>query len=65
MDFITSLPKTSKGNAQILVVVDRLSKMSHFIPLKKAASAPLVASTFMQDIFRIQGFPKSIISDKD
>ncbi|MCO5550689.1 hypothetical protein L7F22_004179 [Adiantum nelumboides] len=59
MDFITTLPCTSKGNAQILVIVDRFSKMAHFIPCKKAASAPDIASLFVQHIFRIHGLPSS------
>ena len=65
MDFIVSLPRTSKGNEQILVIVDRFSKMAHFIPCKKAASAPDVASLFMQHIFKIHGMPKTIVSDRD
>ncbi|MCO5586541.1 hypothetical protein L7F22_040482 [Adiantum nelumboides] len=65
MDFITTLPRTSKGNAQILVIVDRFSKTAHFIPCKKAASAPYIASLFVQHIFRIHGLPRSIISDRD
>ncbi|MCO5583439.1 hypothetical protein L7F22_037350 [Adiantum nelumboides] len=62
MDFITTLPRTSKGNAQILVIVNRFSKMAHFIPCKKAASAPDIASLFVQHIFRIHGLP---VSDRD
>ena len=65
MDFITSLPRSSKGNTQIFVVVDRLSKMAHFIPCKKAASAVDIASLFMQHVFKIHGLPKSIVSDRD
>ncbi|MCO5570738.1 hypothetical protein L7F22_024466 [Adiantum nelumboides] len=65
MDFITTLARTTKGNAQILVIVDRFSKMAHFIPCKKAASAPDIASLFVQHIFRIHGLPRSIISDRD
>ncbi|MCO5583817.1 hypothetical protein L7F22_037731 [Adiantum nelumboides] len=65
MDFITNLPRTTKGNAQILMIVDRFSKMAHFIPCKKTASAPDIASLFVQHIFRIHGLPRSIISDRD
>ncbi|MCO5567700.1 hypothetical protein L7F22_021394 [Adiantum nelumboides] len=64
-DFITTLLRTTKGNAQILVIVDRFSKMAHFIPCKKAASAPDIASLFVQHIFKIHGLPRSIISDRD
>lgn len=65
MDFITTLPRSSEGNTQILVVVDRLSKMAHFIPCKKAVSAPNVASLFIQHVFKLHGLPKSIVSDRD
>ncbi|MCO5568874.1 hypothetical protein L7F22_022576 [Adiantum nelumboides] len=65
MDFITTLPRTAKGNAQILVRVDRFKKMAHFIPCKKAASTPDIESLFVQHIFRIHGLPRSIISDRD
>ncbi|MCO5547381.1 hypothetical protein L7F22_000830 [Adiantum nelumboides] len=65
MNFITTLPHTTKGNAQILVIVDRFSKMVHFIPCKKAAFAPDIASLFMQHIFRIHGLSRSNISDRD
>ncbi|MCO5583432.1 hypothetical protein L7F22_037343 [Adiantum nelumboides] len=57
MDFITTLPRTTKGNAQILVIVDRFSKMAHFILCKKAASAPDIVSLFVEHIFRIHGLP--------
>ncbi|MCO5575182.1 hypothetical protein L7F22_028979 [Adiantum nelumboides] len=65
MDFITTLLRRTKGNAQILVIVDRFFKMAHFISCKKAASAPDIASIFVQHIFRIHGLPRSIISDRD
>ncbi|MCO5561028.1 hypothetical protein L7F22_014649 [Adiantum nelumboides] len=55
----------AKGNAQILVIVDQFSKMAHFIPCKKAASAPDIASLVVQHIFRIHGLPRSIISNRD
>ncbi|MCO5564259.1 hypothetical protein L7F22_017917 [Adiantum nelumboides] len=65
MDFITTLPRTTKGNAKILVIVDRFSKMAHFIPCKKAAFAPDIASLFVQHIFSIHGLPRPIIFDRD
>ncbi|MCO5593073.1 hypothetical protein L7F22_047079 [Adiantum nelumboides] len=64
MDFITTLPRTTKGNGQILVIVDRFSKLAHFISCKKAASAPDIASLFVQHIFTIHELPRSIISDR-
>ncbi len=62
MDFITGLPP-SNGNTLVLTVVDRLSKMAHFIALPKLPSAKETAEVMMLHIFRIHGFPKDIVSD--
>ncbi|GAU40484.1 hypothetical protein TSUD_286390 [Trifolium subterraneum] len=64
MDFITGLPK-SKGFEAILVVVDRLSKYSHFIPLKHPYTAKSIAETFCKEIVRLHGVPITIVSDRD
>lgn len=64
MDFITCLPK-SKGFSIILVVVDRLSKYAHFMALKPPISARSVAETFIREVVRLHGIPKSIVSDRD
>jgi hypothetical protein len=65
MDFITGLPKTIKQHDAIMVVVDKLSKETHFIPIKSTFKSIDVANVFMKEIFRLHGFPKTIISDRD
>lgn len=64
MDFIDGLPK-SNGYTTILVVVDKLSKFGHFIPLKHPYSAPTVAKSFLDNITKLYGMPSTIISDRD
>jgi len=61
MDFIGGLPK-SNGKDSILVVVDRLTKYAHFIPLGHPFTATEVATTFLQKIVRLHGFLSSIVS---
>lgn len=64
IDFITGLPK-SKGFEAVLVVVDRLSKYSHFILLKNLYSAKSRAELLVKEIARLHGIPSSIMSDRD
>eukprot|EP00253_Pinus_taeda_P022101 PITA_22101 len=65
MDFITGLPRTKKNNDSIMVVVDKLSKAAHFIPVQSTYRAAQIAHMFMQNVFRLHGLPKTIISDHD
>jgi hypothetical protein len=64
MDFITGLPP-SHGYTVIMVVIDRLTKYSHFSPLKVDYNSKNVAEAFMKTIVKLHGVPKSIISDRD
>jgi hypothetical protein len=48
-----------------MVVVDRFSKMAHFIGLKETATAKDAANGFLKEVWRLHGLPKSIISDRD
>ena len=64
-DFITRLPKTNKQHDSIMVVVDKLNKAAHFIPIKSTYKAINIANIFMKEIFQLHGIPKVVISDKD
>jgi hypothetical protein len=64
MDFITGLPKSSKGNDSIWVVVDRLTKVAHFIAVKTTYQGPKLAELYISRIVALHGTPKSIVSDR-
>jgi len=65
MDFISPLPISSSGFDCIFVIIDRCTKMSHFIPCQQNMSAAQTAKLFFKEIVRIHGLPKEIISDRD
>jgi len=62
--FITHLPE-SQGHTQIMVVVDRFTKMTHFIGLNENTTAKDVADTFIRKIWKLHGLPTEMISDMD
>ncbi|GJZ88421.1 putative reverse transcriptase domain-containing protein [Tanacetum coccineum] len=65
MDFVTKLPKTSNGHDTIWVIVDRLTKSAHFIPIKETDSMETLTRLYIKEIVSRHGVPISIISDHD
>ena len=63
LDFITDIPP-SKGFDSILIIVDRFTKMAHFIPCTKAITSQETTELLMREVFRHRGLPNDIISDQ-
>jgi transposase InsO family protein len=64
MDFIEGLPK-SNGEEVILVVVDRLTKFAHFVPLSHPYTVQTIAQAFIDNVMKLHGAPIAIVSDRD
>ncbi|GJU91819.1 putative reverse transcriptase domain-containing protein [Tanacetum coccineum] len=65
MDFVTKLPKSSSGHDTIWVVVDRLTKSAHFLPIREDYKTEKLAKIYTNEIVARHGVPVSIISDRD
>ena len=65
MDFVTSLPNTARGFDAIWVVVDRLTKSAHFIPINMSFPLTKLAEIYIRIIMKLHGAPSSIVSDRD
>jgi hypothetical protein len=64
MDFIVGLPRTQVVYDSIWVIVDRLTKVAHFIPVKTTYSSAKLAELYMSRIVCLHGVPKKIVSDR-
>ncbi|KAI3732574.1 hypothetical protein L1987_63780 [Smallanthus sonchifolius] len=65
MDFITKLPQTSRGHDSIWVIIDRLTKSAHFIPIREDYRVEKLARIYVDEIVSRHGVPLNIISDRD
>lgn len=65
LDFVTGIPKSKHGFDMILVVIDRFTKMAHFIPTVKELTAEGCARLMVDYCFKYHGTPKRMVSDKD
>ena len=64
MDFIVGLPRSQKGNDSIWVIVDRLTKIAHFVPVKTKTNTEKLADLYIEHILRLHVAPSSIVSDR-
>jgi len=65
MDFVVGLPRTVKGHDSIWVIVDRMTKSAHFLPVRTTYTVDKLAEIYIQEIVRLHGVPLSIVSDRD
>ena len=64
MDFVTGLPRTTGGFDSVWVIVDRLTKSAHFLPVKKTYSTDRLARLYVNRIVCLYGVPMRIVSDR-
>nr|WMB96829.1 hypothetical protein [Solanum melongena]WMB97052.1 hypothetical protein [Solanum aethiopicum]WMB97128.1 hypothetical protein [Solanum aethiopicum] len=65
MDFVSGLPKTARQDDAIWVIIDRLTKSAHFLPISMTYSTGKLAQIYIDEIVRLHGIPSSIVSDRD
>jgi hypothetical protein len=64
MDFVTGFPKSKRGNDAIFIVIDKLSKVAHFLPIKESITATQLAELYTSRIIFLHGIPQLISSDR-
>ena len=65
MDFIMGFPTSQRGHDSIWVIVDRLTKVAHFLPVRTDYTTGQYAQLFIAEIVRLHGVPLNIVSDRD
>jgi hypothetical protein len=65
MDILVGLPQNQAGHYAIWVIVDRLTKGAHFIPVRVKYSLEKLTELYIQEIVRLHEVPESIVSDRD
>ena len=65
MDFVTGLPRTPQSKDSVWVIVDRLTKSAHFLPMRITDSVIVLSKLYVKEIVRLHGVPLSIVSDRD
>ena len=65
MDFVSGLPRTTKQHEAVWVIVDRLTKVARFIPIRMTYTLDRLAKLYVDEVIRLHGVPVSIVSDRD
>ena len=65
MDFVVGLPLIGRKHASVWIVVDRLTKSVHFLPVRTNYALDKLAEIYIREIVQLHGIPISIISDRD
>ena len=65
MDFVTEFPRSSSGQDSVWVILDRLTKSAHFLPMRMTDSVASLSQLYIREIVRLHGVPASIVSDRD
>jgi len=65
MDFVTHLPRSVRGHDSIWIIVDRLTKCAHFLPINQKMSLEKLAKLYVREIVRLHDVLMSIVADRD
>ena len=65
MDFVAGLPRSPRGSDAVWVIVDRLTKTAHFLPMRVSDSIDTLSRLYIREIVKLHGVPVSIVSDRD